>query len=391
MRNSSSKALSRAVDEIGKIIDSHFPFPSRQSRETFRHRVRRLQKKLANRQIDAPQFFLLLQYLLASLYNSHTRLGQYPTRVWCRPPGYETRSVGQKIFLWRGRQLLGQVFSVDGRSCISVIRGHVRRISGSTPESRLHQAAKFMLFTNRPGTATTRYRRRHRLTTLTVPRRRNRQIMRSETSRYRLFRNNIGYWWIPSWHNTPKVVERLERDIRAIARRVPRMLLIDVRANGGGSGHVAGTVASHFFKRRVPFGSVAIRIPGRTLRMREQRFVVKPTPPFFSMPVVLLTGIECQSATEYFVAGLKDNGRAVTVGQRTGGSSGNPRRFSVTYGQGTFDIYVAIWRYTRPNGQPLEGKGIVPDITVPLRPDNAIPRPLTERAVAFFPNVVGHN
>jgi C-terminal processing protease CtpA/Prc len=150
----------------------------------------------------------------------------------------------------------------------------------------------------------------------------------------------------------------MEQMARKIAYRRLSGLVIDVRMNGGGSGNTAALFAGHFFQRRVSFGVVQERVPGRTLRFRKRRLFVKPRRPFLSMPVALLIGVESLSANEYFIAGLIDNKRAIAIGETTGGSSGNPRKHTIPYGTSSFEVWVATWRYFRPNGKALEGIGI---------------------------------
>ncbi len=67
------------------------------------------------------------------------------------------------------------------------------------------------------------------------------------------------------------------------------------------------------------------------------------------------------STTENFIIALVDSGRAQTVGQRTGGSSGNPLRFTLTAG---LSFVFSTGAFHRLDGTPLEGLGIAPDIEV---------------------------
>jgi C-terminal processing protease CtpA/Prc len=66
-----------------------------------------------------------------------------------------------------------------------------------------------------------------------------------------------------------------------------------------------------------------------------------------------------------FILMLKDTGRAVTIGETTGGGSGNPEYIPLTIGGVPLELCVATWRMQRLNGEELEGTGIAPDIDVP--------------------------
>jgi carboxyl-terminal processing protease len=77
--------------------------------------------------------------------------------------------------------------------------------------------------------------------------------------------------------------------------------------------------------------------------------------------LALLMDAGCFSSTEMFIAALADSGRARTVGQTSGGGSGNPVSFKLT-GNGV--AAFSTGDFVRMNGQRVEGKGIAPDIAV---------------------------
>jgi carboxyl-terminal processing protease len=93
----------------------------------------------------------------------------------------------------------------------------------------------------------------------------------------------------------------------------------------------------------------------------------------YTFPLFLLVDRLTASAAELFAGSLQQNGRAVVVGERT-------------YGKGTAQTllpgfaepsacYATVATFTLPNGEPIEGRGIYPDVEVPA--DAALDAALT--------------
>ena len=91
--------------------------------------------------------------------------------------------------------------------------------------------------------------------------------------------------------------------------------------------------------------------------------ITQPIATAYKGRVFLLIDGGCFSACEDFVAPFKDNHRAVLIGERTAGSSGQP--FSQSLGNG-MGIGLGTKREFFPDGSEFEGVGIVPDIEVKL-------------------------
>ncbi|MDI9408269.1 MAG: S41 family peptidase [Candidatus Pacebacteria bacterium] len=80
-----------------------------------------------------------------------------------------------------------------------------------------------------------------------------------------------------------------------------------------------------------------------------------------TLPIVILLDRGSSGATEIFAAALKDNHRAVIVGNRSFGQASFHKLIPLSNGGNLF-LMVAKWR--RPNGQMINDGGIVPDIVV---------------------------
>ena len=85
---------------------------------------------------------------------------------------------------------------------------------------------------------------------------------------------------------------------------------------------------------------------------------------------MILIGNETFSAAEDFVVPLHAAKRAIIVGQRSGGSTGQPLRFSFL--DGKISGRVCTKRDTYPDGREFVGVGIIPDVEVHLTADEII-------------------
>jgi carboxyl-terminal processing protease len=153
-------------------------------------------------------------------------------------------------------------------------------------------------------------------------------------------------------------------------------LIIDVRGNGGGSTPedlykalmnrpyrwwTESTPASFpFFRVRAAKGSWEYQ-PFTRSELLWRSSTTQPAAEAYQGRVALLVDGGCFSACEDFVMPFKDNGRALIVGETTGGSTGQP--FVVELGDGMQAI-VGSKHEMFPDGSPFEGVGIRPDLGV---------------------------
>ncbi|HEV8290913.1 MAG TPA: S41 family peptidase, partial [Tepidisphaeraceae bacterium] len=85
----------------------------------------------------------------------------------------------------------------------------------------------------------------------------------------------------------------------------------------------------------------------------------------FRGKVIVLAGPGTVSSCEALVLMMKQVPGCVVVGQKTAGSSGNPKIFDL--GNGT-SASVPQWKAMRPDGTVFEGEGIAPDVEVQAKP-----------------------
>jgi C-terminal processing protease CtpA/Prc len=168
----------------------------------------------------------------------------------------------------------------------------------------------------------------------------------------------VGVLVIAGWIDdaTPRHVDAALEDLRETAG-----LVVDVRLNGGGTEPLAAKVAGRFIDHPVVYGFSRFRNgPGRTNLTERAARTVEPRGPWrYERRVVVLTGRRCLSSNESFVAMMAGATNVTTMGEPTGGSSGNPRELRLPLG---FAVTVPRWVDYGPDGQPIDERGIVPSL-----------------------------
>jgi Peptidase family S41/Tricorn protease C1 domain len=167
--------------------------------------------------------------------------------------------------------------------------------------------------------------------------------------------------WSSSSIRTPDFDAAFER-----FRSAPRLIL-DVRMNGGGNDQLALEIAGRFARASVVFGSVRFRNgPSHTDFGPATQRVLNPRGPWqYAGDVLLLIGRRCLSSNESFIAAMRLLPNVTVVGDRTGGSTGNPGSFPLALG---WSYTVSRWiEYTADN-QVIEDVGIAPHVFVTAGP-----------------------
>ncbi len=175
------------------------------------------------------------------------------------------------------------------------------------------------------------------------------------------FEDGIRYLFIRSWPDEAR--EQLEPAYEALAEAAEagKPLLIDVRANGGGSESMAAEFAGCFLEKPAVYAKDVIRRDGRFSPPFDR--VVKPNRarPRFRGRTAVLAGAGTVSSCESFVMMMKQAPGCTIVGQRTAGCSGNPK--PVDLGNDVVAFFPS-WKDLRLDGSCLEGEGFAPDVEV---------------------------
>lgn len=168
----------------------------------------------------------------------------------------------------------------------------------------------------------------------------------------RVARPGVGYVRILGFG--PKVLAELTSQVNELKKRGAERLLVDVR--GTTSGEIAaGLEAARLFVGSGTLGSRQVR--GKV----EETYSARAGDGKEKLPLVLLTSTGTSGAAEAFVAALKQNKRAETVGERTLGRAGLQHLVKLPDGSGLWMTYA---RFAGPDGKMLHGNGIEPTVEV---------------------------
>ena len=355
----------RALRKMFLDIKETFPFISQKKILYFKRKYNLYDQKLKNLSQDNGSLFLFLELFLASLKNSHTKLGQYPTKKFFKPKGYSVFFVNKKFYLQKNNEsVIGEILKIDNQKPQAILNYHIKRISASTKQYALYRAFLFLLTDQEGEPINLKVKRSNgKIDKVFLPRRKIITAHLKEFIESKMIKKHLAYLKIKAWDGN-NTQDLLDKRISYFIRNKARFLIIDLRGNGGGDARIARHFAGHFFNKRVLFGSMKQRISKRNLKLKRFFSYVEPVKPYSDSRLILLVDVSCLSSNEYFISGLKDNKRAFLIGETTGGSSGNPRKFIIPYNRGSFEVYVSTWLFYRLNEKPLEGRGVTPDLIV---------------------------
>ncbi len=179
--------------------------------------------------------------------------------------------------------------------------------------------------------------------------------------------DNIVYINLPGF-GSKEIVDQFDNIFPEIQKA--KGLIIDVRKNQGGNSAYGDAIISYLTNKPLKGSHWKTRqyMPAfRAWGKKEQWYegdhdIVMPRKEgTFNGPIVVLTGPSTFSAGEDFVVPLHASGRAMVVGEKTGGSTGQPL-FIKLPGRGSARICTK-WD-TYPDGREFVGVGIIPDVEV---------------------------
>lgn len=176
---------------------------------------------------------------------------------------------------------------------------------------------------------------------------------------YSLINDEVGYLQIAQFNIATS--DEVEEALAYFDNKNIKKIIVDVRDNPGGElGGVIGALYGF-----VPNGKLLITIDykaqGYDLRIKSDgRFYKK------DREVVVLVNEDSASAAEVFAGAIKYNNVGVTVGQTTYGK-GSVQEFVRLFnieGHNLGDIKLSVAEYSLPNGESINGKGLIPDYKV---------------------------
>jgi len=205
-----------------------------------------------------------------------------------------------------------------------------------------------------------------------------RQVINTPSVAYRILDQSpqIGYLAIN------RFTERSGEEVRSAAQELrdkgARYLILDLRDNGGGLLTAAVDVSSQFMSDKVVLYQ-------QQKGQAERVFRAKPGGVAVDVPLLVLVNGASASASEIVAGALRDNERAVLIGERTYGKGSVQHIYDL--GDGS-SLHVTAAEWFTPNHRQLTGNGLEPDIVVKRSNEEVIAGrdPPLERAVAYWQN-----
>ncbi len=180
-----------------------------------------------------------------------------------------------------------------------------------------------------------------------------RDIIEVPTIKHAMIGDDIGYLKIIQF--TPFTDNRIEESLKDFDSKGYKSLIIDLRNNPGGLFRSVIDIADLFLSEEV-IVSTRSRIP-------EENEVYTADPGVKisgSTPIAVLINKGSASASEILAGALRDNDRAVLIGEQSYGK-GSVQEVR-NFGAGGFKLTTS--RYYTPAGRNIEEIGIAPDLSV---------------------------
>jgi len=140
-----------------------------------------------------------------------------------------------------------------------------------------------------------------------------------------------------------------------------KALIIDARLNGGGDEIAAQQVAGRFIEKPAVYAKDRIYEAGNWTGPFDRTVQPRNDAQRYDKPVAVLIGAKVVSSAESFVLMMRQATNAKLIGDVTGGSSGRPMPHQLG---NSVTVYLPSWEDQLPDGTPLEGRGVRPDILI---------------------------
>ncbi len=177
-----------------------------------------------------------------------------------------------------------------------------------------------------------------------------RQQIQIKAATWRLDKStNIGYITLHTFISNDAAAEFKEA-LRNLAKADG--LIIDLRDNPGGLLSNALDIANMLLE-----GGAIVSTISRHGRHTD----IADGSPVTHQPIVILVDNESASASEILASALKDNGRAIIVGEKTYGK-GLVQEINRLPGGAA--VHITVSRYLTPSGLDINKVGVIPDITI---------------------------
>ncbi|WP_038055509.1 S41 family peptidase [Thermodesulfobacterium hydrogeniphilum] len=184
-----------------------------------------------------------------------------------------------------------------------------------------------------------------------------RDVIPIKSVKYKILEPGYAYVRITSFQE--KTPEELEKALEKLeSKEKIKGIVLDLRYNPGGLLSSAIDVADEFLDK-----GLIVSIKGKN-KNSQMEFRAKPNPPNekHHYPIVILINHGTASASEIVTGALKDNHRALVLGQK---SFGKGRVQTVIPLEDGYAVKLTTAFYYTPNGVCIDKVGIKPDIEIP--------------------------
>jgi carboxyl-terminal processing protease len=160
---------------------------------------------------------------------------------------------------------------------------------------------------------------------------------------YAITFGNVGY--VPLNTFNEHSASELEENVRALAARGAKGVILDLRGNPGGILEQSLTISNLFLRSGLEIASVRAR-SGDT-----QSYVARGQPALPTVPLIVLTDERAASASEIVAGALQDHDRAVIVGQTTFGKGLVQSVFNL---DGGYALKLTTAKWYTPSGRSIQ-------------------------------------
>lgn len=167
-----------------------------------------------------------------------------------------------------------------------------------------------------------------------------------------LLESNIGYINITSFDSD--CAKEFKTIYENLSKANITSLIIDLRNNGGGIVSEALDIADYVLDKN----QVMLITKDKDGKEEIEKSTKKP---IVNVPIVILTNENTASASEILAAALKENNKAIIVGEKTYGKGVIQELLTLSDGSG---LKVTVEEYYTPNKNKINGIGITPDVEV---------------------------
>ena len=159
-----------------------------------------------------------------------------------------------------------------------------------------------------------------------------------------------------------KGAEKLNEELKKIVNSEAKGIILDLRNNLGGILDDAVAFCDLFLDK-----GVIVTVKGRSNNQDSFEQFKAETGGYTEIPIVVLINGYSASAAELAAGALRDNDRAVLIGQKSFGKGTVQILNNLSDGSG---IKYTTAKYYLPSGVTIDGVGIEPDIIVELKPED---------------------